>query len=150
MMSEFYDRRGVHFKTYNSDQQEQHLPHLNHNQSHDQNHNAQHDHHTRPTLMPFSRKQRKRTSVLAWCMVVVCTVLLMVVILLGLAVLIVYLVYRPRSPQFDIAAASLNAGYLDTGNLLNADISLLVSVVNPNTKVNIYFSYLQMDMYFQV
>lgn len=95
-------------------------------------------------------QQRKRTSVLAWCMVIVCTVFWVAVILLGLSVLIVYLVYRPRSPQFDIAAASLNAGYIDTGNLLNADITLLASVINPNTKVNIYFSSLQLDMYFQV
>lgn len=133
----------------NSYQQKQNLPHQNHNDRHDQNQDAQQGHYTKP-LIPYQRKQRKRTGVLAWCMVVVCTVFWVAVILLGLSVLIVYLVYRPRSPQFDIAAASLNAGYIDTGNLLNADITLLASVINPNTKVNIYFSSLQLDMYFQV
>jgi hypothetical protein len=141
----------LHFAS-SSDQPNQHLPHLfnqNHNHGHDQNHNAQHEHYTKP-LIPFQPRLRKRTSILSWCMAAICTIFWVAVILLGLAVLIVYLLYRPKSPQFDIVAGTLNAGYIDTGNLLNADITLLANVINPNTKVNIYFSYLQLDMYYQV
>ncbi|KAF3337371.1 Protein YLS9 [Carex littledalei] len=146
MSNNSHQRPVIHFLDYRFDQQNQNLPHTNHNPSHDQNQNVQQGLYTKPLIQ---HRQRKRTSVLAWCMAAVCTVLWVAVILLGLTVLIVYLVYRPRSPQFDIAAASLNAGYIDTGNLLNADITLLANVINPNRKVNIYFSSLQLDMYFQ-
>lgn len=143
MSNNSYQRPEIHSVYSSSDQQKQNLPHQNHNRSHNQNQEA----HPKPLILS---RQRKRTSVLAWCMAAVCTVFWVAVILLGLSVLIVYLFYRPRSPQFDIAAASLNAGYIDTGNLLNADITLLAAIINPNKKVNIYFSSLQLDMYFQV
>jgi hypothetical protein len=147
-----HEWHGDHHLASSSHQPNQHLPHQNqnqnqnHNHGHDQNHNAQHDRYTKPLIT----RPQMRTGVLAKCIAAICTIFWVAVILLGLAVLIVYLMYRPKSPQFDIAAASLNAGYIDTGNLLNADISLLAKVTNPNTKVNIYFSYSKLDLYFQV
>ncbi|KAJ1704143.1 hypothetical protein LUZ63_003922 [Rhynchospora breviuscula] len=148
MSNNFYDRQRDHHLASSSHQTNQHSPHQNHNQIHNQHQNAQQYPYTKP-LITFQRRKRKRTSTLAWCMTLVCAIFWLAVILCGLAVLVVYLVYRPKTPQLKIAAATLNAGYIDTGNLLNADITLLANVINPNKKVDIYFSYLQMDMYFQ-
>lgn len=62
--------------------------------------------------------------------------------------LIVYLVFRPHSPQFDVAGVTLNAAYLDMGILLNADVTVLANFSNPNRKVKVDFSYAVLDLYY--
>ncbi|KAI3869334.1 hypothetical protein MKW92_051540 [Papaver armeniacum] len=69
------------------------------------------------------------------------------IILGGLIVLIVYLVFRPKNPRFDIPNATLNAIYLDTnaqltsdGSLLNSDVTILTNFTNPNQKVKIDYT----------
>ncbi|KAJ3678313.1 hypothetical protein LUZ60_002116 [Juncus effusus] len=101
----------------------------------------------RGQYIPLPRK--RKTHPTAWCLAAICTIFWVAIILGGLAVLIVYLVYKPKSPRFDIADATLNAGYLDMGTFLNADLTLLVNVVNPNHKLDMSFSYLQLDLYYQ-
>lgn len=66
----------------------------------------------------------------------------------GLIILIVYLVFRPRSPRFDISSTTFNAAYLDMGYLLNADVTVLANFTNPNTKVKVEFSYVILDLYY--
>lgn len=63
--------------------------------------------------------------------------------------LIVYLVFRPRSPHFDVISVTWNAAYLDMGNLLNADLTVLANFTNLNKKVSVDFSYLYLDLYFE-
>lgn len=70
------------------------------------------------------------------------------VIVGGLIILIVYLVFRPRSPRFDISSATINAAYLDMGYLLNADVTVLANFSNPNSKVKVEFSYVILDLYY--
>lgn len=62
--------------------------------------------------------------------------------------LIIYLIYRPRTPHFEISNASLNAAYLDMGSLLNADLTVLANFTNPNKKVNVDFSYITLRLSF--
>lgn len=71
------------------------------------------------------------------------------IILGGLIVLIVYLVFHPKSPKFDVAEASLNAVYLDMGYLLNADVTLIANFTNPNKKVNVKFNYVVLNLYYE-
>ncbi|KAL3819298.1 hypothetical protein ACJIZ3_005203 [Penstemon smallii] len=73
----------------------------------------------------------------------------MIIIVGGLIILIVYLVFRPRNPRFDISSVTFNAAYLDMGYLLNADVTLLANFSNPNTKVNVDFGYVILDLYFE-
>ncbi|XP_072965731.1 uncharacterized protein [Typha angustifolia] len=89
-----------------------------------------------------------RTHPVAWCLAAACIVFWLVVILGGLIVLIIYIVFRPRTPRLDISSATLNAAYLDTGTFLNADLTVLASFSNPNQKVDVSFSYIQLDLYF--
>lgn len=62
--------------------------------------------------------------------------------------LIVYLVFRPRSPRFDVSTATLNAAYLDMGYLLNADLTILANFTNPNKKVSVDFSYMYVELHY--
>lgn len=62
--------------------------------------------------------------------------------------LIVYLIFRPRIPKFDVSTATLNAAYLDMGYLLNADLTLLANFTNPNKKVSVDYSYMYVELYY--
>ncbi|KAF5202473.1 proline-rich receptor-like kinase [Thalictrum thalictroides] len=92
--------------------------------------------------------QPRRTKPIAWFVAIFCAVFWILIILGGLAILIVYLVFRPQSPRFDIQNAGLNAAYLDTGILLNADITILANFTNPNKKVAVDFSYIEIQLYY--
>lgn len=91
----------------------------------------------------------QRTKPITWFGAVFCTILWLIIILGGLAVLIVYLVFKPRSPRFDISSVTLNAAYLDMGYLLNADVTILANFTNPNRKVNVDFSYMYLELYYE-
>ncbi|KAK4788824.1 hypothetical protein SAY86_020143 [Trapa natans] len=103
----------------------------------------QHHHHS-DLLAPKPRK----TNFWTWISAVGCALFWIVIIIGGLIILIVYLVFRPHIPQFDISGASLNAAYLDLGSLLNADLTLLLNFTNPNRKVRVDFSYAILDLYY--
>ncbi|XP_068667405.1 NDR1/HIN1-like protein 13 [Aristolochia californica] len=90
----------------------------------------------------------RRTNKLTWFAAIFCALFWVLVIVGGLVVLIVYLVFRPRYPHFDISTATFNMAYLDTGTLLNADVTILVNFTNLNKKVGISFSYVVIDLYF--
>ncbi|KAK9675512.1 hypothetical protein RND81_11G011600 [Saponaria officinalis] len=92
--------------------------------------------------------EQGKTKPITWCGAVFCVILWLVVILGGLLVLVVYLVYRPRTPHFEISSASLNAVYLDMGYLLNADLTVLANFTNPNKRVHVDFSYVSLQLYF--
>ncbi|XP_031284769.1 uncharacterized protein LOC116143440 [Pistacia vera] len=66
----------------------------------------------------------------------------------GLIVLIVYLVFRPHGPSFEVSSVTLNAAYLDVDVLLNADLTVLAKFINPNKKVRVDFNYVVLDLYY--
>ncbi|KAK6160291.1 hypothetical protein DH2020_003672 [Rehmannia glutinosa] len=110
-----------------------------------QQHGHHRRHHNHPSFLraPASR----RTKPIAWLVAAFCALFWIIIIVGGLIVLIVYLVFQPRNPRFDISSATLNAAYLDMGYLLNADVTLLANFTNPNTKVNVDFNYVVLDLY---
>ncbi|XVE92300.1 hypothetical protein REPUB_Repub01dG0085200 [Reevesia pubescens] len=98
-----------------------------------------------PIYFPPDRPTKPHT----WFAAAFCIIFWLVIIIGGLVVLVVYLVFRPRSPRFDINSVTLNAAYLDMGYLLNADVSVLANFTNPNKKVSVDFSYMYLDLYFE-
>ncbi|CAD5197450.1 unnamed protein product [Musa acuminata subsp. malaccensis] len=88
------------------------------------------------------------THPVAWFVAAFCTLLWVAIILGGLAVLIIYLVFRPRNPRLEISSVTLNGAYIDVGTL-NADLTILANFSNPNEKVYVSFSYMQLDLYYQ-
>ncbi|KAK2968626.1 hypothetical protein RJ640_030706 [Escallonia rubra] len=93
--------------------------------------------------------QIKKTRPFAWFVAVFCALFWIIIIVGGLIILIVYLIFRPRSPTFDISSATLNAAYLDMGYLLNADLTLLANFSNPNKKVRVDVRYMVVNLYFE-
>ncbi|CAN4124096.1 unnamed protein product [Withania somnifera] len=90
---------------------------------------------------------RRKTKPFAWLVAGFCALFWVMVIVAGLAILIIYLVFRPRNPRFDITSATLNAAYLDMGYLLNADLTILANFTNPNKKGRVDFHYAILDLY---
>lgn len=110
---------------------------------HNSGQQGQSRHHRHSSLrVPGSRK----TKPLAWLIAALCTLFWIIVIVGGLAILIIYLIFRPHLPKFDISSATLNAAYLDMGKL-NADFTILGNFTNPNKKVNVDFHYVVLDLY---
>ncbi|XWS63745.1 hypothetical protein CRYUN_Cryun06bG0128100 [Craigia yunnanensis] len=107
-------------------------------------HLDEHRPHTK-ILIPADR----RTKPLTWFAAAFCIIFWLIIIIGGLVVLIIYLIFRPRSPRFDVNSVTLNAAYLDMGYLLNADLSVLANFTNPNKKVSVDFSSMYLDLYFE-
>ncbi|KAL3511357.1 hypothetical protein ACH5RR_030758 [Cinchona calisaya] len=129
-----YDARHPHFQPSSQTRPEQQLG----------RHHVGQPEQRPPSLIVTPRKDRPIAGLIAAC----CILFWIIVIIAGLTVLIVYLVYRPRLPKFDISSATLNAAYLDMGYLLNADLTILGNFTNPNKKVNVDFSFVIMDLYY--
>ncbi|KAI4317326.1 hypothetical protein L6164_025203 [Bauhinia variegata] len=122
-------------------------------------HGPEHGRATTPTGKPPHPEHKRRrhgyrvptphkTKPLTWFAAVFCVIFWLVIIIGGLIVLIVYLVFRPQDPRFDVSYASLNVAYLDMGYLLNADLRLLANFTNPNKKVHVDFSSVIVDIYY--
>ncbi|KAB2624814.1 hypothetical protein D8674_016474 [Pyrus ussuriensis x Pyrus communis] len=105
-----------------------------------------HSQRTHPQGLLIPRPQP--TNVFTWSGAICCAIFWVLIIITGLVVLIIYLVFRPRTPKFDVSSATLNAAYLDMGYLLNADVTVLANFTNPNKKVSVDFSYLIIDLYY--
>ncbi|KAL1216141.1 hypothetical protein V5N11_033767 [Cardamine amara subsp. amara] len=102
----------------------------------------------RDSARPAHQPGPKRTKPMTLPATICCAILLMVLIFAGLILLLVYLANRPRSPYFDISAATLNTANLDMGYILNGDLSIVVNFTNPSKKSSVDFSYVMFELYF--
>ncbi|MCL7025600.1 hypothetical protein MKW94_002806 [Papaver nudicaule] len=112
-------------------------------------------HHSHGHRHDLKLPNQRRTKPTTWFIAFFCAILWVMIILGGLIVLIVYLVFRPKNPRFDVPNATLNAIYLDTnaqlnsdGSLLNSDVTILTNFTNPNQKVKIDYSYMVIELYY--
>ncbi|XP_012085877.2 uncharacterized protein LOC105644982 [Jatropha curcas] len=108
----------------------------------------QHDHRSRHRPLGLRAPAPQKTRPITWLGAALCAIFWIVIFLGGLIVLIVYLVYRPRNPRFEVSSVTLNAAYIDADALLNADISLLANFTNPNKKVSVDFNHMIIDLYY--
>ncbi|KAE9602862.1 hypothetical protein Lal_00049767 [Lupinus albus] len=109
-------------------------------------HRKKPDHGRRPLGIGVDSSQKSKAC--TWCGIVFCLIFWFVLIIVGLIVLIVYLVFRPQSPHFDVSSVTLNAAYLDLGYVLNADVTLLANFTNPNKRVHVDFSSVIIYLYY--
>ncbi|KAJ7945463.1 Late embryogenesis abundant protein [Quillaja saponaria] len=105
-----------------------------------------HHRHSHPHDLRVPKPQK--TKPYTWFAAIFCVIFWLIIIIGGLIVLIVYLVFRPRSPHFNVSSATLSAAYLDMGYLLNADLTVLANITNPNKKVSVDFSSMFFDLYY--
>ncbi|CAL0306550.1 unnamed protein product [Lupinus luteus] len=112
-----------------------------------------HEHSTKPYHsrhpLDIGVDSSQKSKACTWCGIVFYLIFWLVLIVVGLIVLIMYLVFRPQSPHFDVSSVTLNAAYLDLGYLLNADITLLANFTNPNKRVHVDFSSVIIYLYYR-
>jgi len=92
--------------------------------------------------------KEQKSPPLTWMGACLCVIFWLIIIIGGIIVLIVYLVFRPQIPHFDVSSVTLNAAYLDVGYLLNADLTMLTNFTNPNKKVHVDFSSVIIYLYY--
>uniref|UniRef100_A0A0E0JSJ0 Late embryogenesis abundant protein LEA-2 subgroup domain-containing protein n=1 Tax=Oryza punctata TaxID=4537 RepID=A0A0E0JSJ0_ORYPU len=109
-----------------------------------------------PAKSPMLRHRNdKKRQPMAFCFTACCILFWLLVIAVGAAVLIIFLIYHPQSPKMRVTSATLNAGYIDElgivggARALNADLTVLAAIYNPNTKLHVVLRYMQLDLYFQ-
>ncbi|KAK8925913.1 hypothetical protein KSP39_PZI018741 [Platanthera zijinensis] len=103
---------------------------------------------TRPRTTHALLRPHHRTNPLIWFSAFLCVILIVLLIAAGVLILIVFLVIKPRIPNFDTATASLNTIYLDSPTYLNSDLTFLANFSNPNTKIDVAFQYARIELYF--
>lgn len=81
-----------------------------------------------PTSTVFWDAKTCSNQPITWLGAVFCTIFCFVIFLGGHIVLIVYLVFRPRSPRFNVSSATLNTASIDAGSLLDAGLSVLAKL----------------------
>ncbi|KMZ74635.1 hypothetical protein ZOSMA_124G00260 [Zostera marina] len=92
-------------------------------------------------------RPRQRTNPLGWLLAVLCALLWAIIVIGGLILAIAYLVFQPKTPRFGITSATLNAAYLDTGNRINIDMSILTNFTNSNHKVDVFYEDITINLY---
>ncbi|PIA54378.1 hypothetical protein AQUCO_00900726v1 [Aquilegia coerulea] len=92
--------------------------------------------------VPPQKPQRKRSR---GCCVLstFLKVIISIIVILGIAALIFWLVVRPTEVKFYVVGAELKEFNLTNGNtLINYDLSMNITVRNPNKRVGLYYDQL--------
>ncbi|XP_068643864.1 uncharacterized protein At1g08160-like [Aristolochia californica] len=90
----------------------------------------------------------RRTNPFVWFAAVLCVIFFLLLILVGICILVIFLVIKPRNPSFVTSSGSLRSIYLDTPEYLNGDLIILANFSNPNRKMDVTFEYLSIDLLF--
>uniref|UniRef100_J3L6Y9 Late embryogenesis abundant protein LEA-2 subgroup domain-containing protein n=1 Tax=Oryza brachyantha TaxID=4533 RepID=J3L6Y9_ORYBR len=87
---------------------------------------------------------------MALCCMACCILFWLLVVAVGVAVLVVFLVYHPKPPRLRVTSATLNTGHIDSdARELSADLTVLAAISNPNAKLHIVLRYMQLGLYFE-
>ncbi|XP_031479832.1 uncharacterized protein LOC116250342 [Nymphaea colorata] len=99
-----------------------------------------------PARLPLLPPPR-RTNPIVWCIAVFCLILAVVIVISAVFTLVLFLAIRPRLPSIDIPSATLDSLYLDSPNLLNGDLTLVLNISNANHRIDIRFELLVVELY---
>lgn len=92
-----------------------------------------------PQLDSPQRKKRGRRS--CWCRCVCYTLLVifLLIVIVGAAVGILYLVFRPKLPDYNIDRLQLTRFTLNQDSSLSTSFNVTITAKNPNEKIGIYY-----------
>ncbi|CAN6448233.1 unnamed protein product [Victoria cruziana] len=99
-----------------------------------------------PARLPLLPPPR-RTNPIIWCIAVLCLILAVFIVIAAIFTLVLFLAIRPRLPSIDIPSATLDSLYLDPPDLLNGDLTLVLNISNPNSRIDIRFQLLVVELY---
>lgn len=72
-----------------------------------------------------------------------------VVIIVGIAVLLFWLIVRPNKVKFHVVDASLTEFNLTSDNILQYNLTVNMTVRNPNKRIGIYFDRIEAQAYYE-
>ncbi|KAF8403363.1 hypothetical protein HHK36_011465 [Tetracentron sinense] len=75
-------------------------------------------------------------------------IIVSVIVMVGIAVLIFWLIVRPNKVKFHVVNASLTEFNLTTNNTLQYNLALNMTVRNPNKKIGIYYDRIEARAYY--
>lgn len=91
---------------------------------------------TRPAYRPqVPHRKRSRRGCFCACCLWTVIVILILVLLVAIAGIVIYLLYRPHRPSFDVSGLKISSLNLTSGNQLNTNINLNITARNPNKHV---------------
>ncbi|KAF5473928.1 hypothetical protein F2P56_005875 [Juglans regia] len=76
-------------------------------------------------------------------------VIVSVVVTLGLAILILWLIFRPNNIKFHVTDASLTQFNLTATNNLQYNLALNITARNPNKKIGVYYELISARAYYE-
>ncbi|KAK4369528.1 hypothetical protein RND71_013320 [Anisodus tanguticus] len=74
--------------------------------------------------------------------------LLTLIIIVGITVLIIWLILRPRKMVYSIENSSIHDYNLTNNNHLNANFNFTLRAYNPNKRVSIYYDNIEVKLFF--
>ncbi|KAI0502180.1 hypothetical protein KFK09_017127 [Dendrobium nobile] len=98
-----------------------------------------------PPIPPYAIPRRRRHSCCGGLLSSLLKLIVTIVIVLGIAALVLWLIFRPNKIKVYVEDATLTQFNLtnSNNNMLLYNLSLNVSVRNPNKKIGIYYDYIE-------
>ncbi|XP_024026818.1 LOW QUALITY PROTEIN: NDR1/HIN1-like protein 3 [Morus notabilis] len=76
-------------------------------------------------------------------------IIITVVVIVGLAALIIWLVFRPNKIKYHVTEATLTKFNLTSDNILHYDLALNITVRNPNKRIGVYYDRIEARAYLE-
>ncbi|KAF5737846.1 protein YLS9-like [Tripterygium wilfordii] len=86
-----------------------------------------------------AKPPKKRRSCCFKCFCWIFSILLLLIVLIGITVGILYLVFRPKLPDYSIDRLQITQFNLTNNNSLYATFDVTITATNPNKKIGIYY-----------
>ncbi|TYK21719.1 NDR1/HIN1-Like protein 3-like [Cucumis melo var. makuwa] len=86
-----------------------------------------------------SKPPKKRRSCCCRCLCWTISILVLLLVLIGIVIGILYLVFRPKLPEYSIDRLKVSQFTLSGNDRLDAVFNLTLTTVNPNKKIGIYY-----------
>ncbi|KAI3820445.1 hypothetical protein L1987_07992 [Smallanthus sonchifolius] len=107
------------------------------------------EHDTAKTSVGLYLRKHRRTNPAIWCSAIICLIFCILFISFGIAILIIFLVVKPKTPVLDTSHATLNVIYFDSPGNFNGDFTFVANFSNPNKKLDVKFEHAVMQLYFE-
>ncbi|KAK7331839.1 hypothetical protein VNO80_28580 [Phaseolus coccineus] len=98
-----------------------------------------------PTSQPAQGAKPKRSNLLRY----IAMVILGLIILVGIAVIIVWLVVKPKKLEYSVENAAIHNFNLTDANHLYANFDFTVRSYNPNSRVSIYYDSVEVSVRYE-
>lgn len=93
--------------------------------------------------------QERRTHPLIWCAAILCTILTIIVIIIGIVIFIANQVIHPKMPFVSVSYAHLNAFEYDQAGVLNTGLTIIINAENDNPRAHANFYNFSYSINFQ-